>query len=359
MEKDCCVVVTHLHQGEMVVDPNNYDVSELREQAAADDTSDNESDDHGFNWVTDQESTQADDDPDDETDAFAPKDQWQSTVNKERQSGRENQRSHRKQRSRESSQRSSRENADPDDHSPSKFFTSQDGGRILPRQRTEESDPIADDDPDEGSGYERKEERKTRRREDNEVRRREDRDVEGRENEGEEPRRQRLERLGIDPINYDLGALRTVTDQNGPELDTEAHGFVWSEPPEQYRTRVEDPTSEQHKRLLTIAGIDPDLIGEKPYLTTLPTEAAGSFVIDWLEFLTGEAGTKGAIDALARYQEIGWFTARVENELKNSMRWIDNRDGDGFSVFDQGDHLLSFAYVAKIASINSEGMMFY
>lgn len=405
MEKDCCVVVTHLHQEEMVVDPNNYDVSELREQATADDTSNNEGDDHGFNWVTDQENDQENDqeydqendqeydDSDNETDAFLPKDQWQFPVDKERQSERESQRSdqepqgsdQKQQQSQESFQFSTQGNDNPDDHGSSKFFTSQDGGRILPRQRTDENDtrrtttpgsydrteeaePITDNDPNERRGKgergeERREKRKAQGRKKRGVEGRRERGVKGKEKREaeQESRRQRLERLGVDPINYDLGKLRTVTDQDsdGPELDTEAHGFVWSEPPEQYRTRIEDPTAEQHQRLLTIAGIDPELVGEKPYLTRVPTEAAGSFVIDWLEFLTGEAGTKGAIDALARYQEIGWFTARVENELRNSMRRIDDRDGDGFSVFDRGDHLLSFAYVAKIAAINSEGMMFY
>jgi archaellum component FlaD/FlaE len=394
MKKDCCVVVTHLHQEEMVVDPNNYDVSELRKQARADDTSDSEGDDHGFNWVTDQESDQ-EHDADDETDAFLLKNQWQSPVDDEQQSGQGSQQSARKdqQSTWENRQQHSQESTDRDDHDISKFFTSQDGGRILSRQRTdgndnrrtttldshttEESDSMANGADEENGGEwgrESEDERKEEwGKEGNGVNEGSEENGEkggrgngvnegsGESRDEEESRRQRLERLGVDPINYDLGELRTVTDQKSDsfELNTEAHGFVWSEPPEQYRTRIEDPTAEQHRRLLTVAGIDPELVGDKPYLTTLPTEAAGSLVIDWLEFLTGEAGTKGAIDALARYQEIGWFTARVEDELKNSMQWIDNSDGDGFCVFDRGDHLLSFAYVAKIASVNSEGIVFY
>lgn len=358
----------------MVVDSNNYDVSELREQVKADGASNSKGDDHGFNWVADQEN-----DTDDETDAIRSKDQWQFSIDKEKQSGRENQESDQeakqsdwKQQSQESWQDSVQKNVDPN---ASKFFTSQNGERMLPRQRTDENDtqrtstPDSDDRTEEtepitdGASDEKRGKGREKRREKRTTRGRRGGGVKGKEKEktDTESRQQRLEQLSVDPINYDLGELRTVTEQDndGPELDTEAHGFVWSEPPEQYRTHVEDPTSEQHQRLLTIAGIDPELVGEKPYLTRVPTEAAGSFVIDWLEFLTGEAGTKGAINALARYQEIGWFTGHVENELRNSMHQIDDRDGDEFSGFDQGDHLLSFAYVAKIAAINSKGMVFY
>lgn len=179
-----------------------------------------------------------------------------------------------------------------------------------------------------------------------------------------ESARQRLTRIGVDPINYDLEELRTIlgcetVDGTSFEPESEAYGFVWTEPPEQHRACIEDPAPEQSRRVLTFAGIDPELVDEKPYLTMLPPETAGAFVMDWLEFLAIEAGTEGAIDAIERYQEIGWFTERVEQDLRNGMLWIDQYDGNGFDMFDQSDHLLSFVYVAKIASIISERTIFY
>lgn len=172
------------------------------------------------------------------------------------------------------------------------------------------------------------------------------------------------ERVAIDPIDYPIDELRTIADCEdvdivSPESESEIHGFVWSEPPERHRTHVEDPTPEQRERLLTIAGIDPERVGEKPYLTTLSTEDAGAFITGWLEFLSIEAGTQGAIDALERYCEVGWMTEPVAEKLEDRLQWIDHRDGNGFETFDRGDHLLNFAYVAKIASLSAEGMMFY
>jgi archaellum component FlaD/FlaE len=349
MKKDCCVVVTHLQWEEMVIDPNDYDVSELRKQIETDDTSANEDDDHGFNWVSDQENDWKHDNqhPYNKTGTSPSVNRQQPEQEREdEKTGDEETHQPEQERQQESPQN----NTGPDDRDTAKFFTSHDGGRLLPQRDADEHDsqPITPTDHNSPENTDQTADSPGENDGDEEVNK-------------EESRRERLEQMGIDPINYDLGELRTVTDHedDGPEPDTKAHGFVWSDPPEQYRTRIEDPTLEQHRRLLTIAGIDPELVGEKPYLTTLPTEAAGSFVIDWLEFLTGEAGTEGAIDALSRYQEIGWFTERVEDDLRNNILWIDTHDGDGFCVFDQGDHLLSFAYVAKIAAVNSEGMMFY
>ncbi|RRJ32198.1 FlaD/FlaE family flagellar protein [Halocatena pleomorpha] len=168
----------------------------------------------------------------------------------------------------------------------------------------------------------------------------------------------------IDPINYPVEELRTIADCVDTSIvsslsDSEIHGFVWSEPPEQHRTHVEDPTEEQRKRLLMIAGIDSKRIGEKPYLTALATDEAETFITDWLEFLTLEAGTHGATEALDRYREIGWMTEPVAEQLKERLQWIDYRDGNGFDTFDRGDHLLNFVYAAKIASLSAEGMVFY
>lgn len=158
--------------------------------------------------------------------------------------------------------------------------------------------------------------------------------------------------VAVDPINYDIDELRSLTDGEITTQVRDGH-------PENYRVHIPDPTPEQFRRLLLLEEIDPTTIGEKPYLTELPTDAAGGFVLDWLTFLTEEAGTDGAFEAISQYREIGWFTERIERKLWDSMLWIEYRDGFGITALDRADHLLSFAYMAKIASISTTNMEFY
>lgn len=158
--------------------------------------------------------------------------------------------------------------------------------------------------------------------------------------------------IAIDPINYDIDELRSLADgETSPQLK-DGH-------PEHFRVHIPDPTPEQFRRLLLLEEIDPKTIGEKPYLTELPTDAAGGFVLDWLTFLTEEAGTDGAIEAISQYRKIGWFTERIERKLWDCMLWIEHRDGFGITALDRADHLLSFAYMAKIVSISTIDMEFY
>ncbi|WP_330631534.1 FlaD/FlaE family flagellar protein [Halocatena halophila] len=172
------------------------------------------------------------------------------------------------------------------------------------------------------------------------------------------------ELVAIDPTAYSIEELRTVADCSDPDVVTpitenEVHGFVWSEPPEEHRSHVEDPTPQQIERLLTLAGIDPERVGEKPYLTRVEQQEAGTYINGWIDFLISEAGTDGAISAIDRYQEIGWITPHVAEQLLERVEWADVQHGKGYEVFDRGDHLLNFFYVAKIASLSVEGMMFY
>lgn len=347
----------------MVVDPDNYDVSNVRDGSVGD-TSNSKNENHGFVWATDgPEEDDRQNDPDhhqnSETGASAwsqsqprEKDQsleWGSTDSNRNDTSQkthgENERSPHKQAraeeddwERDTTVRNeatwtSRSAPQPQtsQRQSSEWVTTEPNSNTEPNPATHESETAAPRQTDGISDSQRSQ--------------------------------QQHARIAIDPIDYDTEELRTVSDQEtdntAVESETEAHGFVWSEPPEQHRARIEDPTPEQYQRLLTLEGIDPKTVGEKPYLTRISTDGAGGFVIDWLEFLACEAGTEGAIDAIERYQEIGWFTENVKKDLENNIQWIDHCDGNGFDVFDRGDHLLSFAYIAKIASVDSKGMMFY
>lgn len=319
----------------MVVDSSNFDASETRD-GSVDDALNAESGDYGFVWTTDEPETddrKSTGQPDDTTSSTEPPPnttssqfEWNSPT--ERQADQSiydgNDASH---NSEPGNSMIGENTPDGTAHSHSVAESSGD------------DDATSDMDHDDGQTA-----------------------VSGsssRTGDAEDP-----EHVAIDPIDYPVDELRTIADcvdedVVSSESESEIHGFVWSEPPERHRTHVEDPTTEQCERLLTIAGIDPERIGEKPYLTTLSTEDSEAFITGWLEFLTTEAGTQGAIDALERYREIGWMTEPVAEELKERLQWINHRDGNGFETFDRGDHLLNFAYVAKIASLSTEGMMFY
>lgn len=374
----------------MVVDPNTHDVTEFRDEGG-EDTSHTEDDDHGFVWVSDgpeEDSQRTDDLPWSNEDG--PSSHTRSNTNTQPQSREERrsvewghtdsisdesdrrhnaQHEHAEETDRErtddlpwSNEAATSSDPDPDsDSDPHRQRHRQQQSRAQ-SQSQEKQRQSADLEPTSNSDTGEEPETRNENASDRHVRN--DADERSDSDESSESQLQQHSRVATDPIDYDVKELHTVSecgdvDSLPVESETEAHGFVWSDPPEEHRARIEDPTPEQHERLLTLAGIDPEKVGEKPYLTRVSSEAAGGFVVDWMEFLAREAGTEGAIDAIERYQEIGWFTESVEEDLRNNIQWIDQHNGNGFEVFDRGDHLLSFAYVAKIASVNSKGMVFY
>jgi len=162
--------------------------------------------------------------------------------------------------------------------------------------------------------------------------------------------------VDLDPTRYDVDELREVADGEFPDAEFEErvmeHGFLWSEPSGYRLLGVEDPTPEQHERLLELEGIEASDLGQKPYLQSLPDEeGVDEAVFDWLEFLSATGGYEGTLDALARYRTLGWITEDVEEELRGYMLGVGRREGDGLEAFDRSDHLLSFAYVARLVSM--------
>lgn len=163
--------------------------------------------------------------------------------------------------------------------------------------------------------------------------------------------------MEIDPVNYDVDELRELLGGDSPaprlEEEVEEDDFLWPSTSQYWALGVEEPTPEQHKWLLKLLdGTDPSALGSKPYLQAFPADnTARTLVLDWLECLSETAGFWGAIDALRRYREIGWFTPEVEQVLRDHMLGVSWRDGDGYDALDAADHLLSFAYVAKLASL--------
>jgi len=159
--------------------------------------------------------------------------------------------------------------------------------------------------------------------------------------------------MGLDPNEYDVEELRSITDAEFPEAGFERrvkeYGFLWTEPSEFRAVGVEDPTPEQRRRLMELEGVDPAALSSKPYLESVPDD--GDAVLDWLEFLVTTGGNEGALEALERYRNLGWLTEDVESDLRGYMLGVGREDGDGLDAFDTADHLLSFAYLARLATL--------
>lgn len=90
---------------------------------------------------------------------------------------------------------------------------------------------------------------------------------------------------------------------------------------------------------------------EKPYLRTLPNEyAAERVVFDWLEFLVLKGGFKRTMDALRYYLTVDWITEDVETELHDYLIGFSGNVADT-TEFDVDDHHLSLLYVARLTSM--------
>ncbi|RDI70771.1 FlaD/FlaE family flagellar protein [Halopelagius longus] len=90
---------------------------------------------------------------------------------------------------------------------------------------------------------------------------------------------------------------------------------------------------------------------EKPYLRTLPNEyAAERVVFDWLEFMVLKGGFKRTMDALRYYLTVDWITEDVETELHDYLIGFSGNVADT-TEFDVDDHHLSLLYVARLTSM--------
>jgi len=89
----------------------------------------------------------------------------------------------------------------------------------------------------------------------------------------------------------------------------------------------------------------------KPYLTELPDAyAAERLIFDWLEFLVLKGGYKRTMDALRYYRSVGWVTDEVEVELRDYLVGFSG-DVSDTETYDVADHHLSLVYIARLASM--------
>jgi archaellum component FlaD/FlaE len=89
----------------------------------------------------------------------------------------------------------------------------------------------------------------------------------------------------------------------------------------------------------------------KPYLTSHPNAyAAERLIFDWLEFLVLKGGYKRTMDALRYYHTVGWLTDDVEVELRDYLVGFSGEVSDT-ETYDVADHHLSLVYIARLASM--------
>ncbi|AWB26679.1 FlaD/FlaE family flagellar protein [Halococcoides cellulosivorans] len=156
--------------------------------------------------------------------------------------------------------------------------------------------------------------------------------------------------MPINPRDYDLTHLREMAD--GPDGDrpdgADRHGQ-----PDPLDAIPNAPESESfraslYRELMPISRDDTT----KPYLSGMPEVQSAEFLIfEWLEYLLLHGGYRGAMEALAYYEDVEWITGSVRSELGEYLMGIDHpaHDGEGLDV---DDHLLSLVYVVKLDAMS-------
>ncbi|MGM0398066.1 MAG: FlaD/FlaE family flagellar protein [Halobacteriota archaeon] len=156
--------------------------------------------------------------------------------------------------------------------------------------------------------------------------------------------------MTINPGDYDPEDLRRAARE---ELDTREL--------EDLRSRISAADTEsaatvkadQVKELVRIeSGADPTTL-ERPYLTSIPDQYAGRLTLfEWLDFVLRRAGVRRTLEALEYYENIGWISGDVADELRDHVRAFRDVARDASATdLETTDHVLSLVYVARLASM--------
>lgn len=155
----------------------------------------------------------------------------------------------------------------------------------------------------------------------------------------------------LDPSDYDVRELRSVADLEGIDAETgvslpRAEGSA-------YRPAAPDePTHEQCEALVAIGGVDPEVLGERPYLRTFPdAPAARRIGRDWIAYLVMTAGERETRSAIARYRALGWLGEDAATTLDDRIDDAVAALPPGERSLDRADHLLSFAHVIRLLGV--------
>jgi len=184
--------------------------------------------------------------------------------------------------------------------------------------------------------------------------------------------------MNVNPDDYDLGELRRMARERAPDDADDARGgesarsarterprhsgrdrsnghgngsFQFDEGESRSGRGEDSVRSNQLEQLFLHQSAGEDGSLEKPYLQSVPDQyAAERVVFDWLEFLVLKTGFKRSFKAIRYYQDIGWITAEVEDDLQEYLLGFD-ADVDHVEELTVEDHQLSLVYLAQLASM--------
>lgn len=156
------------------------------------------------------------------------------------------------------------------------------------------------------------------------------------------------------PGDYDLRDLRRIADPNRETpAEFEDDGEQLPASPDDVLRHSQRDELVRLQSQFSAAGALP----EKPYLERLPDRYGAEVVVfEWLDFLINKAGFENTGNALEYYEEVGWMTETVREDLREYMRGfseVESFDPDrpGPADLDVDDHVLSLVYIARLASV--------
>ncbi|NEU58887.1 FlaD/FlaE family flagellar protein [Halorussus sp. MSC15.2] len=153
--------------------------------------------------------------------------------------------------------------------------------------------------------------------------------------------------------DYDLRELRRLADPNRETPEEFEDDAELPASPEEVLRHSERDELVRLQSQFSAAGVLP----ERPYLEALPNQYSTEVVVfEWLDLLINKAGFENTGNALEYYEEVGWITTRVRENLREYMRGfseVDSFDPDkpGPADLDVDDHVLSLVYIARLASV--------
>lgn len=156
--------------------------------------------------------------------------------------------------------------------------------------------------------------------------------------------------MTINPGDYDPDELRQTASEHldGSDVDDLRSRISAGETDE-----MGTINADQVKELLRIeTGADPGDL-KRPYLTSIPDEYAGRLTLfEWLDYVLRRAGVRRTLEALEYYENVGWISGEVGDELRDHVRAFRDVAPQGPSnELDTADHVLSLVYVARLAAM--------
>ena len=158
----------------------------------------------------------------------------------------------------------------------------------------------------------------------------------------------------LDPTEYDVRELRDLADL--ADVDAETGVSLPRATESGFRPPAPDePSHEQCEALVAVGGVDPEALGERPYLAAFPdAPAARRIGRDWIAYLVTTAGGRRTRSAIDRYRALGWLGADAATTLEDRVGDAVAALSPGDGSLDRADHLLSFAHVVRLLGVQAE-----